>query len=176
MIDGNLLLFGREGTLPAGAVRVVGQTEHVRPLQHDGRPRGAAGRAVDHFAGLLFSMSYADPVMRPLLDLEGLKEWLPGRASTATRCSSGPSTSPASTTRRRDHRSRLPPLMVDSPTCVDLCDLGLDDGGHLLIERALAGLEPGARVGVAGTHAALALHLGAWCRAQGHRLSETARR
>ncbi len=24
-------------------------------------------------------MSYADPVVRPLLDLEGLKQWKPGR-------------------------------------------------------------------------------------------------
>ena len=50
----------------------------------------------------------------------------------------------------------------------DLEDLGLDSGGHLLIERALAGLEPGSRVSVTGSHPALALHLGAWCRAQGH--------
>jgi phosphonate transport system substrate-binding protein len=34
---------------------------------------------LDRFAQLLFSMSYADPVMRPLLDLEGLKEWRPPR-------------------------------------------------------------------------------------------------
>jgi hypothetical protein len=50
----------------------------------------------------------------------------------------------------------------------DLEDLGLDSGGHLLIQRALAGVEPGARVSVTGRHPALALHLGAWCRAQGH--------
>jgi hypothetical protein len=27
----------------------------------------------------MFSMSYADPEVRPLLDMEGLKRWLPGR-------------------------------------------------------------------------------------------------
>ena len=26
-------------------------------------------------------MSYADPEVRPLLDLEGLKQWVPGRVS-----------------------------------------------------------------------------------------------
>jgi hypothetical protein len=56
------------------------------------------------------------------------------------------------------------------PLATDLDDLGLDTGGHLLIERALAGLAAGARVEIRGTHPALALHLGAWCRSHGHRL------
>jgi hypothetical protein len=56
------------------------------------------------------------------------------------------------------------------PLVTDLDDLGLDTGGQLLIERALAGLAAGARVEIRGTHPALALHLGAWCRSQGHRL------
>jgi hypothetical protein len=56
------------------------------------------------------------------------------------------------------------------PLVTDLDDLGLDTGGHLLIDRALAGLTPGARVEIRGTHPALALQLGAWCRSQGHRL------
>jgi hypothetical protein len=34
---------------------------------------------VDRFAELLLSMDYADAVVRPLLDLEGLTAWLPGR-------------------------------------------------------------------------------------------------
>jgi hypothetical protein len=56
------------------------------------------------------------------------------------------------------------------PLATDLDDLGLDTGGHLLIDRALAGLAAGARVEIRGTHPVLALHLGAWCRSQGHRL------
>ena len=39
-------------------------------------PTGASASAE-----LLLSMSYADPVVRPLLDLEGLTEWKPGRTS-----------------------------------------------------------------------------------------------
>ena len=36
---------------------------------------------VDRFVELLLAMSYDDPVVRPLLQLEGLKEWRPGRTS-----------------------------------------------------------------------------------------------
>lgn len=56
----------------------------------------------------------------------------------------------------------------DGPGAVDLGGLGLDTGAHLLIERALGGLPPGARVEVRGRHPALAVHLRAWCRLQGH--------
>jgi hypothetical protein len=59
--------------------------------------------------------------------------------------------------------------MSDLGASVDLEDLGLDNGGHLLIFRVLAGAEPGSRLTVVGRHSSLALHLGAWCRAQGYR-------
>lgn len=49
---------------------------------------------------------------------------------------------------------------------VELDDLALDEGGHLLIKHALAGSE---RVVVHGRAASLAVDLPAWCRAQGHR-------
>jgi hypothetical protein len=55
---------------------------------------------------------------------------------------------------------------------VDLGGLGLDEGGHLLVARALAALRPGERLEVAGTHPALALHLTAWCREHGHRVAD----
>ena len=35
----------------------------------------------DRFVELLLSMSYADPEVRPLLDLEGLRVWKEGRTS-----------------------------------------------------------------------------------------------
>lgn len=56
----------------------------------------------------------------------------------------------------------------EPPTAVRLADLGFDRGGHLLVKRALA-LRPGAAVEVQGTDPALAVHLAAWCRSQGHR-------
>lgn len=51
---------------------------------------------------------------------------------------------------------------------VDLGDLGMDRGGHLLVKRALAAVPVGAQVHVVGTAPALHIHLAAWCRAQGH--------
>jgi ABC-type phosphate/phosphonate transport system substrate-binding protein len=75
MIDANLLLFGREGVLPSGSVRVLGQTA---PYDHCNLTAGP-GVDADAFVELLLSMSYGDDQARPLLDLEGLKQWLPGR-------------------------------------------------------------------------------------------------
>ncbi|SFN20046.1 ABC-type phosphate/phosphonate transport system, substrate-binding protein [Pseudonocardia ammonioxydans] len=80
MIDGNHLLFGQEGTLPAGSTRVLAQTgvyDHCTMAIVDTAPADEA----DEFVRLLLSMSYADPQVRPLLDLEGLKQWVPGRTS-----------------------------------------------------------------------------------------------
>ncbi|MBS2028135.1 MAG: ferritin-like domain-containing protein [Deltaproteobacteria bacterium] len=50
-------------------------------------------------------------------------------------------------------------------TTVDLGDLGFDEGGHLLVARALASA---AEVRVVGTAPTLAVDLPAWCRAKGH--------
>jgi hypothetical protein len=54
----------------------------------------------------------------------------------------------------------------------DLADLGLDEGGHLLLARALGPLAPGERLAVTGRHPALRLHLAAWCREHGHRVAD----
>ena len=80
MIDGNHLLFGVEGTLPAGSTRIVAQTP---PYDHCNFTVGAGAPAelVDRFVELLLGMSYDDPEVRPLLDLEGLKAWRDGRTS-----------------------------------------------------------------------------------------------
>jgi hypothetical protein len=55
---------------------------------------------------------------------------------------------------------------------IDLDDLGLDAGAHLLLERGLAGAAAGDRVAVRGTNPDLTVQLGAWCRARGHRYVE----
>ena len=78
MIDGNHLLFTNEGTLPAGATRILAQTDlydHCNFTVFDDAPAEATQR----FRELLLAMSYDDPQVRPLLDLEGLKTWKPGR-------------------------------------------------------------------------------------------------
>ena len=53
-------------------------------------------------------------------------------------------------------------------TSIDLEGLGLDRGGHLLLKRALASMTVGERVEVRGSAPELAVHVRAWCRAQGH--------
>ena len=80
MIDGNHLLFGVEGTLPAGATRIVAQTPAYDHCNFT-VGAGASAALVDRFVELLLGMSYDDPEVRPLLDLEGLKAWRDGRTS-----------------------------------------------------------------------------------------------
>lgn len=79
IIDGNRVAFAREGLLAPGATKVILQTE---PYDHcnftilDDRTA-----EMERFRELLFGMSYDDPQLRPLLDLEGLKAWIPGRTT-----------------------------------------------------------------------------------------------
>jgi phosphonate transport system substrate-binding protein len=78
LIDGNLLLFAQEGTLTSGFVRTISTTpsyDHCNFTVLD----GARSASVERFRELLLGMSYRDPEVRRLLDLEGLKRWLPGR-------------------------------------------------------------------------------------------------
>jgi ABC-type phosphate/phosphonate transport system substrate-binding protein len=80
ILDANHLLFSQEGTLPSGATRILDRTppyDHCNFTMLDGAPQAL----VAEFRRLLFAMSYADPLVRPLLDLEGLKQWRPGRTT-----------------------------------------------------------------------------------------------
>ena len=74
-------------------------------------------------------MSYDDPEVRPLLDLEGLKEWVPGRVEGYAQLGG----------RRRSVRHAR---RVRRATCMARCrsistSLGFAEGGHLLVKRAL---------------------------------------
>jgi ABC-type phosphate/phosphonate transport system substrate-binding protein len=82
VLDSNVLLFAKEGTIEPGAVRVLSRTD---PYDHctmtvldDADPR------VERFVELLLSMSFDDPAVRSLLELEGLREWCPGRTTGYT--------------------------------------------------------------------------------------------
>jgi ABC-type phosphate/phosphonate transport system substrate-binding protein len=75
VLDANHLAFTRDGTLPSGSVRVVLQT---KPYDHCNFTV-LDGAGEERFVELLLSMSWDDPEVRPLLDLEGLKKWVPGR-------------------------------------------------------------------------------------------------
>lgn len=83
MIDSNLLLFSQEGTLAPGSVRVLGQTARFDHCNMTSGPHADVG-LVDQLTGLLLDMDYGDAAVRPLLDLEGLKQWLPGRSDRYT--------------------------------------------------------------------------------------------
>ena len=78
LIDGNHLLFVQEGTIPSGATEVLAQT-HVYDHCNFTVLEGAPAEPTVRFRELLLEMSYADPEVRRLLDLEGLKKWVPGR-------------------------------------------------------------------------------------------------
>lgn len=83
MIDSNYLAFSREGILPAGVTRIVARTgnyDHCNFTVISGLSSVIDEMAV-HFTELLLAMRWQDPQVRPLLELEGLKEWLPGRTS-----------------------------------------------------------------------------------------------
>jgi ABC-type phosphate/phosphonate transport system substrate-binding protein len=78
LIDGNLLAFTNEGTIRPGETKVLARTEpydHCNFTVLDDAPPAL----VERFTELLLGMSYDDPAVRPLLDLEGLKQWKPGR-------------------------------------------------------------------------------------------------
>jgi phosphonate transport system substrate-binding protein len=80
MIDANHLLFAREGTLATGATRIIGETA---PYDHCNMTIGPSADPgeVARFRDVLLAMSYDNASLRPLLDLEGLKLWCPGRTS-----------------------------------------------------------------------------------------------
>ena len=78
MLDATHLLLSTEGTLPAGATTILSSTALFDHCNFTGL-RGAADRQADRFRALLLEMDYADPELRRLFDLEGLKRWMPGR-------------------------------------------------------------------------------------------------
>ncbi|MFF8596819.1 phosphate/phosphite/phosphonate ABC transporter substrate-binding protein [Streptomyces sp. NPDC015220] len=80
MIDANHLAFAQDGTLPPDGTRVLTRTA---PYDHCVLAAGPslATEPAEHLTALLLSMSYADPDVRHLLDLEGLTRWVPARES-----------------------------------------------------------------------------------------------
>jgi ABC-type phosphate/phosphonate transport system substrate-binding protein len=80
ILDANRLLFAREGTLPAAVTTVVAETgpfDHCNFTILDEAPAAQMAQFVD----ILLGMSFEDPAVRPLLEMEGLQRWLPGRTS-----------------------------------------------------------------------------------------------
>ena len=80
LIDGNHLAFGLDGTLPAGSTRIVARTAPYDHCNFTTSP-GAPAALIERFTSLLMAMRWDDPQVRPLLELEGLREWRVGRTS-----------------------------------------------------------------------------------------------
>ena len=78
LLEYNYHLFLLEGTLPAGTTRMLTRTpsfDHCNFTVVSTAPP----ELIAHFQSLLIDMSYEDPDVRPLCDLEGLQAWYPGR-------------------------------------------------------------------------------------------------
>jgi phosphonate transport system substrate-binding protein len=80
LIDGNHLAFGLDGSLPSGSTRVLARTGLYDHCNFTTSP-GAPAELIARFTALLLAMRWDDPQVRPLLELEGLREWRPGRTS-----------------------------------------------------------------------------------------------
>ncbi len=80
MIDGNHLAFSSDGTLPSGQTRVLARTAPFDHCNFTVSP-GAPGELIQRFTELLLGMRWDDPAVRPLLELEGLRQWKTGRTS-----------------------------------------------------------------------------------------------
>jgi ABC-type phosphate/phosphonate transport system substrate-binding protein len=80
MIDGNFQAFTQEGTLPTGSVRILSHTETYDHCIFTFSPETGEKEA-KAFSDIILGMKWANPEVRPLLELEGLKEWKPGRVT-----------------------------------------------------------------------------------------------
>lgn len=78
LIRGNYDAFVHEGILSPDRTRVLAETA---PYDHCNFTVGPAAPPVlvERFRDLLLGMSYDDPEVRPLMDLEGLTAWREGR-------------------------------------------------------------------------------------------------
>jgi len=78
MHEGNYRAFIGEGLFPPMSTEVVA---YVGPYDHCNMTAGPsiAPEQADAFAARLLAMSYDDPELRPLFDLEGLTKWVAPR-------------------------------------------------------------------------------------------------
>ena len=80
MLDLNWARWSSDGTIDPEAFRIVTTTDRFDHCVFTVR-EDFEKAAETRFLEALFSMSYDDPDHREMMDLEGLKEWLPGRTT-----------------------------------------------------------------------------------------------
>jgi ABC-type phosphate/phosphonate transport system substrate-binding protein len=80
VLDANYTVFINEGTLDPGTTRVLASTP---PFDHcNFTVRADLPEELSRpFVEVLLGMSFQDPEVRTLMELEGLKQWLPARTS-----------------------------------------------------------------------------------------------
>lgn len=80
VLDANYPVFINEGTLDPGATRVLASTPPFDHCNFTSRQDLPEERS-QPFTKVLLGMSFQDPEVRTLMELEGLKQWLPARTS-----------------------------------------------------------------------------------------------
>jgi phosphonate transport system substrate-binding protein len=80
VLDANYTVFINEGTLDPGATRVLASTPPFDHCNFTIRKDLPEARWKP-FVQTLLDMSFQDPEVRTLMELEGLKQWLPARTS-----------------------------------------------------------------------------------------------
>lgn len=80
VLDANYTVFINEGTLDPGFTRVLASTppyDHCNFTVRDDLPE----KRWTPFVEILLGMSFQDPEVRTLMELEGLRQWVPARTS-----------------------------------------------------------------------------------------------
>ena len=80
MLDLNWDGWTRDGTIDADQFTIVAETDRFDHCVFTARPDLEVA-AEQHWLDALFAMRYENPAHREMMDLEGLKAWLPGRTS-----------------------------------------------------------------------------------------------
>lgn len=81
IIGANQLAFAQEGLIEPGSVRILAETAPYDHCVFTLIDDAVEPLTVAAFNELLLSMSFDDPEVRGLLELEGLRQWRPGRVS-----------------------------------------------------------------------------------------------
>ena len=84
ILDANYPVFINEGTLDPGTTRVLATTppfDHCNFTVRADRPDARVESSIGLFIDTLLAMSFQNPKVRVLMELEGLKQWLPARTT-----------------------------------------------------------------------------------------------
>lgn len=78
MLDLNFLAWSEDGTLDKNEIEVLYETPKFDHCIFSGRPDLCKDK-FEKFVEVLHKMDYSNPNHKEMMDMEGLKEWVPGR-------------------------------------------------------------------------------------------------